>query len=96
MRNQNTLPSSSVPVRHMVNPMHGVSSACVCVRVRVCVSVQHEPGLLPPEPDLPRKTAEEYCAQFLTILRRVLDTHPPSLPTPQAMELLAAVAKMQR
>ena len=28
-----------------------------------CLSLQHEPGLLPPEPELPRKTAEEYCAQ---------------------------------
>jgi hypothetical protein len=32
----------------------------------------------------------------LAILRVVLDTHPPASPSPQALDLLVAVAQMQK
>jgi hypothetical protein len=52
--------------------------------------------LLPAEPELPTATAEHYCAQFLAILRTALAMHPPTLPTPSAVDLLVAVAEMQQ
>ena len=51
---------------------------------------------LPVEPNLALKTAEEYLARFLEILRAALAHFPPSLPTQSAVDLLVAVAQMQR
>lgn len=52
--------------------------------------------LLPREPNLPRATSEEYCWRFLELLHSALQAYPPAVATAEAVNLLVAVAEMQR
>lgn len=54
------------------------------------------PRLLPSSLNLPAITAAEYCVNYVQQLRGVLAQNPPNQPTDQAIDMLAAVAQLQR
>ena len=54
------------------------------------------PRLLPSSLNLPAITAAEYCVNYVQQLRVVLAQTPPNQPTDIAIDMLAAVAQLQR
>lgn len=54
------------------------------------------PRLLPSSLSLPAITASEYCVNYVQQLRGVLQKNPPNQPTEMAIDMLAAVAQLQR
>jgi hypothetical protein len=54
------------------------------------------PRLLPSALTLPAITAAEYCANYVAQLRAVLGAAPPHQPTEVAIDMLVAVAGLQR
>jgi hypothetical protein len=54
------------------------------------------PRLLPSALNLPAITASEYCANYVAQLRAVLGQAPPHQPTDVAINMLVAVAGLQR
>ena len=57
--------------------------------------MQALPGI-PPGLGLARATVEEYNVRFLEQLKAVLRVCPPVLPSEPAVDLLVAVAELQR
>lgn len=58
--------------------------------------LQDVPRLLPSALNLPAITAGEYCANYVVQLRAVLGAAPPHQPTEVAIDMLVAVAGLQR
>lgn len=58
--------------------------------------LQEVPRLLPSSLSLPVITASEYCINYVQQLRQVLHQNPPNQPTEMAIDMLAAVAQLQR
>lgn len=58
--------------------------------------LQEVPRLLPSSLSLPAITAGEYCVSYVQQLRHVLHKNPPNQPTEMAIDMLAAVAQLQR
>jgi hypothetical protein len=58
--------------------------------------LQDVPRLLPSALNLPAITAAEYCANYVAQLRAVLAQAPPHQPTDVAINMLVAVAGLQR
>lgn len=58
--------------------------------------LQEVPRLLPSSLSLPAITAGEYCVNYVQQLRHVLHKVPPNQPTEMAIDMLAAVAQLQR
>lgn len=58
--------------------------------------LQEVPRLLPSSLSLPGITAGEYCVNYVQQLRQVLHKNPPNQPTEMAIDMLAAVAQLQR
>jgi hypothetical protein len=58
--------------------------------------LQEVPRLLPSSLSLPAITASEYCVNYVQQLRQVLHKNPPNQPTEMAIDMLAAVAQLQR
>jgi hypothetical protein len=58
--------------------------------------LQEVPGLLPSSVHLPAVTAAEYATNFVHQLRTVLAQYPPNQPTEPAINMLVAVATLQR
>lgn len=58
--------------------------------------LQDVPRLLPSSLNLPGITAAEYCANYVHQLRTVLAQSPPNQPTETAIDMLVAVAQLQR
>lgn len=54
------------------------------------------PRLLPTSLNLPAITATEYCVNYVHQLRSVLAQCPPNQPTEMAIDMLVAVAQLQR
>lgn len=75
---------------------------CVCVCVMLLQDLEYDrrlqevPRLLPSSLSLPAITAGEYCTNYVQHLRAVLHKHPPNQPTDMAIDMLAAVAQLQR
>ncbi|WIA31955.1 hypothetical protein OEZ86_002812 [Tetradesmus obliquus] len=74
--------------------------------IRVASAIQHDleydrqlqdvPRLLPTSLNLPAITATEYCVNYVHQLRSVLAQCPPNQPTEMAIDMLVAVAQLQR
>jgi hypothetical protein len=58
--------------------------------------LQDVPRLLPTSLNLPAITATEYCVNYVHQLRSVLGQCPPNQPTEMAIDMLVAVAQLQR
>lgn len=58
--------------------------------------LQDVPRLLPTSLNLPGITATEYCVNYVHQLRSVLAQCPPNQPTETAIDMLVAVAQLQR
>lgn len=58
--------------------------------------LQEVPRLLPSSLSLPAITASEFCVNYVQQLKGVLHKHPPNQPTDMAIDMLAAVAQLQR
>ncbi|KAF8071059.1 SPBC16D10.01c [Scenedesmus sp. PABB004] len=74
--------------------------------IRVASAIQHDleydrrlqevPRLLPSSLNLPAITAAEYCVNYVHQLRSALAQCPPNQPTEMAIDMLVAVAQLQR
>lgn len=64
--------------------------------LHVAPCMQACPGLIPEGLSLAHTTVEEYCGRFVEQLQLVLRECPPEEHSPQAVNLLVAVAEMQR
>lgn len=58
--------------------------------------LQSVPRLLPSSLNLPGITVSEYCVNYVQQLRSVLTQCPPNQPTEIAIDMLVAVAQLQR
>lgn len=58
--------------------------------------LQDVPRLLPSSLNLPGITAAEYCVNYVHQLRSGLAQCPPNQPTEMAIDMLVAVAQLQR
>lgn len=90
---------SFVQVPSSVNPALNCG-VCVCVMLLQDLEydrrLQEVPRLLPSSLSLPAITASEYCVNYVQQLKGVLHKHPPNQPTDMAIDMLAAVAQLQR
>jgi hypothetical protein len=93
-------PAPPPPLR-AAKPQHvykRVEAVCQAIRseLEYDIRLQQVPGLIPTSINLPGITAAEYCTNFLARLRIVLATYPPHEPTEPAVDLLVAVAMLER
>jgi hypothetical protein len=58
--------------------------------------LQDVPRLLPSSLALPALSAAEFCVNYVSQLRTVLAQAPPNQPTENAIDMLVAVAQLQR
>lgn len=92
-------PAATAAAAGKVNQIYKrMDAVCNAVRneLEYDMRLQSCANLLPSTVNLPQITATEYCVNFVAKLRAVLHQHPPNTPTEPTIDLLVAVARLQR